>query len=195
MSSKVLLYIIIGIFMALVFGLCFLVDKLWQRHKKRADSGEEQEKVRLPRINNIAGLLLAVGGFVLLLFIAPIEGGIWWFLSIMVMLIGLFLIINYLATGVDYDEAGFTHRRLGQRSRTFTYDQIKGQRSFANRAGINVLLYVADDEVYLYSAMKGTRGFLETAFRGWCVSHGIDPDEVSPPNPENMIWFNEPAED
>ena len=78
---------------------------------------------------------------------------------------------------------------------TFTYGEIKGQRSFANRAGVNVLLYVGDEDVYLYSAMKGTRGFMETAFNGWCRSRGIDPETVSPPNPDAMTWFNEPVED
>lgn len=190
-----MLYVFIGLFMALVFGLCFLVDKLWQRHKRVAVSDIEPNRVRLPRSNNIFGALLAVGGFALLLFIAPIEGGIWWFLSIAVLLIGLFLLVNFLATGIDYDEAGFTYRRLGRRSQTFTYDQIRGQRSFANRAGVNVLLYAGDEDIYLYSAMKGTRGFMQTAFNGWCIANGIDPEEVSPPNPENMIWFNEPVED
>lgn len=189
-----MLYFFIGLFMALVFGLCFLVDKLWQRRKQNA-AQTESDKVRLPRANNIFGALLAVGGLALLLFIAPIEGGIWWFLSIAVMLIGLFLIVNYLATGIDYNEAGFTYRRLGRRSQTFTYAQIKGQRSFANRAGVNVLLYAGEEDIYLYSAMKGTRRFMQTAFDGWCLAHGIDPDEVSPPDPNSMIWFNEPVED
>ena len=40
-----------------------------------------------------------------------------------------------------------------------------------------------------------SRDFMAAAFQGWCVSHGINPEEVSPPNPENMIWFNEPVED
>ena len=190
-----MIYVLIGIFMALVFGLCFLVDKLWQRRKQRSDGEVLQNKVRLPRANNIFGALLAVGGFALLLFMAPVEGGIWWFLSVAILLIGLFLIINFCTTGIDYDEVGFTYRRLGRRSQTFTYDQIKGQKSFANRAGINVLLYVAEEDIYLYSAMKGTRDFMAAAFQGWCVSHGINPEEVSPPNPENMIWFNEPVED
>ena len=195
MKENLGLYIFIGIIMLLTFGVCFAVDKLIQRRKQYRDSGTESNRVRLPRANNIVGILLTVGGFVLLLFFAPIEGGIWWFFGVVILLIGLFLLVNYLATGVDYDEAGFTFKQLGRRSRTFTYGEIKGQRSFANRAGINVLLYVGEDEVYLYSAMKGTRGFLQTAFNGWCLSRGIDPEEVSPPNPENMIWFNEPVDE
>lgn len=195
MSEQVIVYIFIGIIMLLTFGVCFIVDKLIQRRKKFHDSGMDRDRVRLPRANNIVGLLLAVGGFALLMFIAPIEGGIWWFMSIVVMLMGLFLIVNYIFTGIDYDEAGFTYKRMGQRSLSFTYDQIKGQRSFANRAGINVMLYVGDEEVYLYSILKGTRGFMQTAFNGWCASRGIDPEEVSPPNPDNMIWFNEPVDD
>ena len=195
MSEKVAMYIIIGFLMLVTFGVCFLVDKLIQRRKKYRDSGIEPDRVRLPRANNIVGILLLAGGFVLLMFFAPVEGGIWWFMSVAVMLIGLFLLVNYLATGINYDEAGFTYKRLFRPSLTFTYGEIKGQRSFANRAGVNVLLYVGDEDVYLYSAMKGTRGFMETAFNGWCRSRGIDPETVSPPNPDAMIWFNEPVDD
>ena len=195
MNGKVVFYIIIGLIMLLTFGVCFLVDKLIQRRKQYKPADTDPNRVRLPRINNILGLLLAVGGFALTMFIAPIEGGIWWVLSIGAMLIGLFLLVNYIGTGIDYDEAGFTYKRLFRSSLTFTYDQIKGQRTFANRAGINVLLYVDDEEVYLYSILRGTRGFMETAFNGWCRARGIDPDAISPLNPDAMIWFNEPVED
>lgn len=187
-----MIYVFIAIFMALVFGLCFLVDKLWQRFVKNADF--DQSKVRLARSNIVFGTLLAVFGLVLLLFVAPEQGGIWWFMTAVILLVGLFLLANYCLTGIDYNEMGFTYRRLGHRLQSFSYDQICGQRTFANRAGINVLLYAGDEEIYLYASMKGTQAFLSTAFNGWCAAHGIDPEQVSPPNPENMIWFNEPVE-
>ena len=61
-----MIYVLIGIFMALVFALCFLTDKLLQRLSKRAGLGIGQSKVRLARANVIFGVILFVAGVALL---------------------------------------------------------------------------------------------------------------------------------
>ena len=86
------------------------------------------------------------------------------------------------------------YRRPGRKAQAFTYDQIRGQRSFANRAGLNVMLYVGQEEVNLYSSMNGAQNFMRAAFNGWCKSRGLEPDESLAPNPGNMIWFPEPGD-
>lgn len=189
-----MIYVLIGIIMALVFALCFAVDKLWQHFSKRASLGIGESKVRLSRSNVLFGVLLSVGGLVFLLFFAGQLGNIFYFFGAVILLMGLYLLLNYYSTGIDYHEAGFVYRRPGHRSQTFTYDQILGERAFINRAGINVMLYVGDEEVNLYSSMQGTQAFLQTAFLGWCASRGIAPEDAQAPNPGNMVWFPEPAE-
>lgn len=58
-----MIYVLIGIFMALVFALCFLTDKLLQRLSKPADLGIGQSKVRLARANVIFGVILTVAAW------------------------------------------------------------------------------------------------------------------------------------
>lgn len=189
-----MIYVLIGIFMALVFALCFLTDKLLQRLSKRADLGIGQSKVRLARANVIFGVILAVAGVALLLFFAARLGPAFYVMAAIIILLGLYLLLNYFMTGIDYSAEGFVYRRPGQKAQAFTYDQIRGQRSFANRAGINVMLYVGQEEVNLYSSMNGAQNFMRAAFNGWCKSRGLEPDESLAPNPGNMIWFPEPGD-
>ena len=108
-----MIYVLIGIFMALVFALCFLTDKLLQRLSKRADLGIGQSKVRLARANVIFGVILAVAGVALLLFFAARLGPAFYVMAAIIILLGLYLLLNYFMTGIDYSAEGFVYRRPG----------------------------------------------------------------------------------
>ncbi len=158
-----MIYVLIGIFMALVFALCFLTDKLLQRLSKRADLGIGQSKVRLARANVIFGVILAVAGVALLLFFAARLGPVIFCHGGDYYSAGAVSAAELFHDRVDYSAEGFVYRRPGRKAQAFTYDQIRGQRSFANRAGINVMLYVGQEEVNLYSSMNGAQNFMRAA--------------------------------
>ena len=111
-----MIYVLIGIFMALVFALCFLTDKLLQRLSKRADLGIGQSKVRLARANVIFGVILAVAGVALLLFFAARLGPAFYVMAAIIILLGLYLLLNYFMTGIDYSAEGFVYRRPGRKA-------------------------------------------------------------------------------
>ena len=190
-----MIYVFIGLFMVLIFGLCFLVDKLIQRARKRRGMRTDGlSHVRLARRNIILGLLLSLGGLMVLLFLAPSMSWVYWPMGGIICAMGLFLLGNYIMTGIDYDDEGFSYRKPFHRPQRFTYDQIRGEVAFATRGGINATLYVGEEEVNVYSSMDGTTEFLQTAYSAWCAARNLDPEQNPPPNPSYLLWFPDPPE-
>lgn len=179
-------YVLILIIMAVVFGLCFLVDLLCKRIA--AKRPKPQKVVRQPRRQLIFGVLMAffavaaaVGYFELLSWGLRIG-------LLIVLLMGGFLLTHYFAFGIWYDDEGFLYRDLTHRTRRYTYDQITGQSSFHTRAGITSTLFVGEDDISLSQSMVGLKDFLAKAFSRWCEAKGIDPDTVEN-NPAQLTYF------
>lgn len=180
-------YLLVAIFMVLVFGICFGVDKLI----KKLVPTDARKAVRLPRRSAVFGLLLTFLGFVMLLnFWNQLE---WYFRigSGIVLLMGVFLHWQYSAFSIRYDEEGFTCRSLGKKPMHCRYEEILGQKSIIARSGVNSTLYTEHGEIPIYSAQTGVQDFLETAFAAWCEKKGVDPDTVEN-NPNYLTYFPEP---
>lgn len=180
-------YLILILFMALVFGICFGVDRLI----KKLVPTDDRKAVRLPRRSVIFGILLTFLGFVMLLnFWSQLE---WYFRigSGIVLLMGIFLLVQYSAFSIRYDEEGFTCRSLGKKPMYCRYEEILGQKSIVARSGVNSTLYTVHGEVPIYSAQAGVDDFLKTAFSVWCKKSGTDPDAVEN-NPAYLTYFPEP---
>lgn len=180
-------YVIIALFMALVFALCFGVDRLC----KKLFPKDERKSVRLPRRSVIFGILLTFLGFS-----APLM--LWsqlaWYLRIsclVVLLMGIFLLVQYFSFSIRYGEEGFTCRTLGKKPVCSSYADILGQKSLLARSGVNSTLYTKHGEVPIYSAQTGVQDFLKTAFSVWCEKNGIVPDTVEN-NPDYLTYFPEP---
>ncbi len=173
---------------ALVFGLCFLIDRLIQRLTGKTDNSHS---VRQPTRAAGIGILLLVGGIALLLFLKQRLGLVG---GIMLVLLGVVLIGSYFCFRVDYDSEGFTCKTLRGTTR-YTYHQIHAEQALATRSGINLMLFVGEDTVELSEAMQGVRDFLSFAYYARCRQMGIDPADAPPPAPEDLVWFPPPAEE
>lgn len=187
---KYILYILL---IAVIFGLYALVDFLFKKLFARSKTEQSGQAVRLPRYSPILGLLIALLGLIALLFL-PGEGQ--WALRAgcaVVLVMGLFLLVNFFRFGIFYDDNCFVCRSLTKKAKTYYYKDITGQRSFLARSGVNISLYVDGDEIQLYSAMQGLDSFLNKAFYSWCQAKGIDPDTVEN-NPHMLTFFPEPDE-
>lgn len=182
-------YVILLAFMAAVFGICFLVDRLIKHFIPQDD----RKAVRLPRKSAIFGILLTFVAFAApLMFWEQLE----WYIRIgcgIVLLMGVFLLVQYFSFSIRYDEEGFTYRTLGKKAMTCRYEDILGQKSLLTRSGVNATLYTKQGEVPIYSAQVGVQDFLKTAFAAWCRETGTDPESVEN-NPSYLVYFPEPQE-
>ena len=182
-------YVLYILLIAVIFGLIALVDLLF----KKLFPPRPGKVVRLPRYSFILGILITVVAVIVLLFVPMQHEPLLFAGSGAVLLLGVFVLVNFFRTAIFYDETGFSYRTLLSREKRYCYSDITGQRSFLARSGINVSLYVNGEELQLYQAMQGLDSFLNTAFFAWCKSHGTDPDTVDY-DPRTFRYFPELAE-
>lgn len=186
-------YVLYILLIAAIFGLIALLDFLFHKLFPKSKAEQSGQVVRLPRYSSILGLLMALLGIIALLFL-PLEGQrLLQFGCVLVLVIGLFLLVNYFRFGIFYDDECFVYRTMTHKARAYRYEDITGQRSFLARSGLNTSLYVGADEIQLYDAMQGLDSFLNKAFYGWCRAKGMDPDKV-PHNPRNLTYFPDPED-
>ena len=178
-------YVILALFCACIFGLCFLVDRLLSRGKT---GGSAPNTVRQPRRAFVIGVVLLVAGIACALFVPGSLGLIG---GILITLLGAVLILSFFSFAIGYDDEGFTVRTL-RTSRRYNYAQITGEQAVATRGGIHVMLFMGDGAVELSEAMQGARAFLSHAYYARCRQKGMDPEDNPPPAPEALVWFEEP---
>ena len=184
-------YVLYLLLIAVIFGLIALGDFILKKLFKNRVSTENA--VRLPRYSFILGILISLLGLIAILYVPRQTEQFLWLGSWLVLVIGLYLLVNFFWTGIFYDDEGFTYRSFPRKARTYRYEDITGQRTFAAKSGWNSNLYAAGDEVQLYAAMQGLSDFLHKAFYAWCRAKNLDPNTVEN-DPHNLIFFPEPNE-
>ena len=180
-------YVFLALFCAVIFGLCFLVDRLVSRGRKAAP---DAKTVRQPRRAVVIGVILLVVGISVALFVPGLLfvcGGV------VAALLGAVLLMSFFSFSISYDDEGFTCRTL-RAAKRYRYNQIRGEQALATRGGVNVMLFVGDDGVELSEAMQGVRQFLSHAYYARCRQLGVDPETCPPPAPEALVWFEAPEE-
>ena len=182
-------YIAVLIVAGLVFGICYLFDKGFEkafRNKPQHKSGlAVRPNKRYAAFGAIfialgfAAIFASAGNMVLLI------GGI----LILVMAIGL--IVYYMTFGIFYDEDSFIFTTFGKKSVEYRYQDIQSQQLYVVQGGNVVIeLHMADGKaVSVQSPMLGVYAFLDTAFAGWCRQKGINSDDCSFYDPANSCWF------
>lgn len=179
-------YVLYLLLIGVIFGLVALIDQIAKRLFRRRTS---VSAVRLPAMGVFLGLAMTVVAVACLLLLPSLALTLKLLFGLLPLL-GLYLIVHTLRFGIFYDETGFRYRPGFGKERTFSYGEIRGQRSFLARSGVNIILYAGEDELSLYAAMKGLQPFLQTAFDGWCQATGTDPDTVEN-NPDLLVFFPE----
>ena len=79
----------------------------------------------------------------------------------------------------------------GKKDAVHRYEEIVGQKLYVVQGGSIVAeLYLKDGStVSLQSTMDGVYPFLDTAFAGWCLQTGRDPESCDFHDPSKSLWF------
>ncbi len=174
---------------ALVFLVCFGVDKGFVRLFRAQAEHATGLAVRLSKKYGAFGLILLVLGIAAILaglgtgWLMPTAGGF-------VALVGVGLIAYYMTFGVFYNDTGFLLTTLGRKTVRYRYADIAAQQLYNSYGNILIELYMTDGRsVQLQAGMTGVYPFLDKAFSGWCAQRGIAPECCDFHKPENSCWF------
>jgi len=182
------------IVIAAVFGLCYFLDKGFQKVFRSRPQHRSGLAVRLNKLYSIAGVLLSVLGVVAVISGIEENKALLWG-GIVVFLLGIALCIYHLSFGLFYDEDSFVYTSFGKKEITYRYGEILTQKLYMITGGsVVVELHMADGRaVSVQSNMEGVYPFLDTAFSGWCRQKGMDAAHCEFHDPSNHLWF--PSED
>ena len=182
-----IIYILVA---AAVFGLCYLLDRGFQKAFRNKIQHRSGLSVRLNKAYSIAGVLLSVLG-ILAIMSGLAEGSILLYGGIMILVVGIGLCIYHLSFGIFYDEDAFVYTSFGKKETTYRYSDILAQKLYVITGGsLIVELHMADgNAVSIQTTMNGAYPFLDAAFAAWCRQKGIDPESCTFHDPENHLWF------
>ena len=175
---------------AAVFGVCFAVDNGFSKLFRSKAQHQSGLAVRVSKRNGVFGVGLSVIG--VLAICLGITSGLALLLGgILVLLMGIGLSMYYLTHGIFYDGESFLVSTFGRKDRSYRYDQIREQTLYLIQGGnVIIELHMEDGSaVSLQSAMDGIYLFLDTAFAGWCLQKGIDPQTCEFHDPSRSWWF------
>lgn len=182
-----LTYVILA---AVVFGICFALDKLFTRVFRAKAQHRSGMSVKVSRHYASVGIVLILLG-ISALFVKTdnfdlaltIGGGF-------VIVLGVCLIGYYLTFGVYYDESGFVLSQFGKKSNLYPYAAIQAQQLYKSGSTTVIELYLEDGRtVMLQSVMDGAYKFLDYAFARWCAEKGVEPESCAFHDPSNSLWF------
>ncbi len=175
---------------ALVFGVCYLVDKSFTKAFHSKALHRSGLAVRANKQYGVFGV-----GFGILGFLGICVGGSsnWLLLcgGAVVLVMGICLAGYYLSFGIFYDGESFLYSTFGKKDVTYFFRDIREQKLYLIQGGnVVVELHMADGTaVSVQSSMEGIYPFLDTAFAGWCLQTGRDPLNCPFYDPANHWWF------
>ena len=175
---------------AIVFLLCWIVDKLFSKLFRSKAQQRSGMAVRANKRSGVFGVILSVLG--ILGIVAGIRGErllLW--CGIIVLLMGAALATHYLSFGIFYDGESYLLCRFGRKSEEHRFSQIVSQRLYAVTGGSTVIELALEDgsTLTLQSTMDGVYPFMDTAFAGWCMQTGHTIAECSFYDPSKSWWF------
>ncbi len=180
-------YIAIAIIAALVFGVCFLVDKGFTRLFRSQAQHRSGLAVRLSKKYGAIGLILVVLGLA-----AIFAGGSWLLIAggVLIILTGIGLTVYYMTCGIFYDADSFLYMSFGKKEKTYAYGDITAQQLYNNAGTLLIELHMADGSaVQLQSSMPGAFDFMDHAFSAWLRQTGREEADCSFHDPANSCWF------
>ena len=175
---------------AAVFGICYLVDKAFTKKFRSKQQHMSGLAVRANKMYGIFGVLLIAVGVMAI--VVGIGSGILLLIGgIVVLVMGAALAAHYLSFGIFYDGETFLVSSCGKKSVAHSYKEITEQKLYVLQGGsVLVELYLEDGtSVSLQSTLDGVYPFLDTAFAGWCIQTGRDPQSCDFHDPRKHWWF------
>ena len=175
---------------AVIFGICYLVDKAFARLFRNKAQHRSGKAVRANKRYGVFGVILIVLG-ILAICVGITDGPVLLWGGAVVLLMGVCLAVYYLSFGIFYDGESFLLSHFGKKEETYYYKDIVGQKLYLIQGGsIVVELHMKDGSaVSVQSAFDGVYPFLDTAFAGWCLQTGRDPQSCDFHDPSQSLWF------
>ena len=175
---------------AVIFGICYLVDKGFSKLFRSKAQHRSGMAVRANKRYGVFGVILTVLG-IMAVCVGITDGPVLIWGGIIVLLMGIALAVYYLSFGIFYDGESLLLQRFGKKSVTYYYKEILGQKLYLIQGGnIVVELHMADGSaVSVQSSFDGVYPFLDTAFAGWCLQTGRDPQSCDFHDPSQSLWF------
>ena len=177
------------IIVAVVFGLCFVVDKLFTKFFRGKEQHQSGKSVRFSkRYASIGIVLFALG-------VAGCFSGFGsnWLLfggGCVLILTGVALIVYYMTFGIYYDDESFILSTFGKTSMTYRFADICYQQLYIASGNIVVELSLKDERtVQLQSTMVDVYPFLDHAFEAWLRQTGRTKEDCPFYAPEKSCWF------
>lgn len=175
---------------AVVFGACRVIDVLFTNAFRSKAQHRSGMAVRVNKRYGVFGVGLIVLG--VLAIGVGVTGGLALVLGgAVVLIMGICLSVYYLTHGIFYDGESFLVASFRKEDRVYLFDQIQEQKLYLVQGGSVIIeLYMTDGtSVSLQSSMDGVYLFLDTAFAGWCLQRGIDPQTCDFHDPSKSWWF------
>jgi hypothetical protein len=182
-------YIGVILVAALVFGICFLVDKGFAKLFRSKAQHASGLSVRLSKRYAAFGLILLVVG-VAAVFTGLTKG---WVLSIgggLLIALGIGLIVYYMSFSIFYDADSFILTTFGKKSTVYAFRDIQSQLLYNNQGYTLVELHMADGRaVHIQQTMSGAYHFLDHAYSAWLRQTGRSPEDCDFHDPSKSCWF------
>ena len=183
-------FILILLIAAAIFGICYLVDQGFAKLFRSKAQHKSGMAVRANKRYGVFGTVLICMG-ILAVCVGITDGPVLLAGGIVVLLMGVGLAVHYLSFGVFYDGESLLYARFGKKDLTYNFREIVGQKLYLVQGGSVIIeLHMADGSaVSVQSSMDGVYPFLDTAFAGWCLQKGIDPQNCDFHDPSQSLWF------
>ena len=180
----------IALVAAVIFGICYLVDKTFSKLFRSKAQHRSGMAVRANKRYGLFGVVLMVLG-ILAVCVGVTDGPVLLWGGVIVLLMGVALVGYYLSFGIFYDGESLLLQRFGKKDETHYYRDIIGQKLYLIQGGnIVVELHMKDGSaVSVQSSFEGVYPFLDTAFAGWCLQTGRDPQSCDFHDPSQSLWF------
>ena len=183
-------FIPIALIAAAIFGICYLVDKAFTKAFRSKAQHRSGMAVRASKRYGVFGVILTVLGIAAII-VGITDGPVLLWGGVIVLFAGIGLAAYYLSFGIFYDGESFLLSSFGKKDVTHFYKEIKEQKLYLIQGGSVVIeLHMADGTaVSVNTGMDGVYPFLDTAFAGWCLQKGIDPQTCDFHDPSKSWWF------
>ena len=183
-------FIPIVIVAAIIFGICYLVDKAFTKMFRSKAQHRSGKAVRASKRYGVFGVVLTILG-IMAVCIGITDGPVLIWGGLLVMFMGICLAVYYLSFGLFYDGESILLSRFGKKDTVYYYKDIVGQKLYLIQGGSVVIeLHMADGSaVSVNTNMEGVYPFLDTAFAAWCLQTGRDPQSCDFHDPSQSLWF------
>ena len=175
---------------AVVFGICHLVDKAFTKAFRSKAQHRSGKAVRVSKRFGVFGVILTVLG-IMAICVGVTDGPLLLWGGVTVLIVGICLAVYYLSFGIFYDGESLLLQRFGKKDVTYYFRDILGQKLYLIQGGnIVVELHMKNGSaVSVQSSFEGVYPFLDTAFAGWCLQTGRDPQSCDFHDPSQSLWF------